>query len=273
MVAHPLELPDGRLLMPSKVAGRDRLLMALLGKEPVPLLVDSFEETALPAVQLGKYGLAFTMGSGSRRRLRLADLEDGSARLTRTDLAVQTEGLTALAGTPDGKTLYFVQSRQVYEVPADGSRAPEKVEKGDAVAVDPRTGALLIQRFEGSGSRLYRMARPGPGTLEAVQPQSGALRLAPVPLASAAIDHDGRVLVTTAAPNSCHWQTALLGSDGKLQPIPVGFDGDVIPAGWSKDGKVLAMGLAKHSDLWRFTPRDPARRVNEARGTPAPAVQ
>ena len=73
------------------------------------------------------------------------------------------------------------------------------------------------------------------------------------------------MLVTTATPDSCHWQTALLGTDGKLQPIPVGFDGDVIPAGWSKDGKILAMGFAKHSDLWRFTPRDPSRRVNEAR--------
>src|SRR5262249_18107699 len=53
-VAHPLELPDGRLLMPTKVAGRDRLVMALQGEIRVPLLLDSPEETALPAVRLGK---------------------------------------------------------------------------------------------------------------------------------------------------------------------------------------------------------------------------
>lgn len=263
-VALPLELPDGRLLMPTKVAGRDRLVMALLGKERVPLLLDSREETSLPAVRLGKDRLAFTMGSDSGRRLRLAVLEDGSARLEPTDLGIQRASLDALAGTPDGKTLYFVQSRQVYEVPADGSRPPQKVEAGDAVAVEPRTGALLLQRFDGSGNRLFRLPRPG-GQLEAVQVQPGTLRLAPVTLAGAAIHPDGRVLVTTAAPDSCYWQTALLGPEGKLQPLPVAFNGDVIPAGWSKDGKILAMGFATFSDLWTFTPRGSAGRASAAR--------
>jgi len=262
--SHPLELPDGRLLMPTKVAGRDRLLMAILGKDPLPLLVDNPEETSLPAVRLGKDRLAFTIGSGSRRRLGLAAFEDGGARLMRTDLGIQSDGLTALAGTSDGKTLYFVQARQVYEVPADGNRPPKKVEEGDAVAVDPRTGALLIQRFEGSGTRLFRLPSAG-GSVEAFQVQPGALRLAPVALAGAAIDRDGRVLVTTALPDACFWQTGLLGPDGKLQPLPVNFVGDVIPAGWSADGKVLALGLANFSDLWRFTPRRPAGPASAAR--------
>ncbi len=252
-VAHPLELPDDRLLMPTKAAGRDRLVITRLGKDLVPLLMDSREETSLPAVRLGKDRLAFTMGSGQARRLRLAVLEDGGARLEHTDLGIQSASLDALAGAPDGKTLYFVQSRQVYEVPADGSRPPRKVESGDAVAVEPRTGALLIQRFDGSGTRLFRLPRPGV-QLEEVQVQPGALRLVPVALAGAAIHPDGRVLVTTAAPDSCYWQTALLGPEGKLQRLPVDFHGDVIPAGWSKDGKVLAMGFATYSDLWRFTP-------------------
>ena len=263
-VAHPLELPDGRLLLPTKVAGRDRLVDDPPGQGPVPLLLDSREETALPAVLLGKDRLAFATGSGSRRRLRFAALEDGGAHLEPTDLGIQSEGLTDLAGTADGKTFYFVQSRQVYEVPADGSRPPQKVAAGDAVAVDPRTGALLIQRFEGSGSRLFRLPRPA-GQLEGVPVQPGALRLAPVTLAGAAIDRDGRVLVTTAAPDSCHWQTALLGPEGNLQPLPVNFNGDVIPAGWSKDGKILAMGFANFADLWRFTPRGPAGRAGAAR--------
>src|SRR5262249_53888220 len=159
-VAHPLELPDGRLLMPTKVAGRDRLVMALQGEIRVPLLLDSPEETALPAVRLGKDRLAFTSSSGSGRRLRIALLEEGRARLEDTDLGIQRQRLAALASTPDGKTLYFVQSRQVYEVPADGSRPPQEVDAGDAVAVEPRTGALLIQRFDGSGTRLFRLPRP-----------------------------------------------------------------------------------------------------------------
>jgi hypothetical protein len=86
-----------------------------------------------------------------------------------------------------------------------------------------------------------------------------------VTLGGAAIHADGRVLVTTAAPDSCHWQPALLGAEGKLQPLPVVFNGDVIPAGWSKDGKVLAIGLGNFADLWRFTPHGPADRASAAR--------
>jgi hypothetical protein len=196
--------------------------------------------------------------------LRLAALEAGGARLEDTDLGIKSESLDALASTPDGKTLYFVQARQVYQVPTDGSKPPQKVEAGDAVAVEPRTGGLLIQRFDGSGSRLFRLPQPG-GRLEAVPVESGTLRLAPVPLGGTAIHADGRVLVTFAAPDSCHWQTALLGPDRKLQPLPVDFNGDVIPAAWSKDGKVLAMGFGNYSDLWRFTPRNPAGRAGAAR--------
>jgi hypothetical protein len=262
-VTHPLELPDGGLLMPSKVAGRDRLV-ALRGKVRVPLLLDTREETSLPAVRLGKDRLAFTTGSGSGRRLRLAVLEDGGARLEPTDLRIPSARLDALAGSSDGKTLYFVQSRQVYQVPADGSEPPHKVDAGDGVAVEPATGALLIQRFTGSGTRLLRLPRPG-GPLEEVQVPSGTLRLAPVTIAGTTIHPDGRVLVTTDPSDCCHWQTALLGPEGKLQPLSVAFNGDVIPAEWSKDGKILAIGFATFSDLWRFTPRSSAGRASAAR--------
>jgi hypothetical protein len=210
---------------------------------------------------LGKDRLAFSAGSGGKRHLRLATFEEGVARLEPTDLGVQSERLEALASTPDGRTLYFVQSRQVYEVPADGSKAPQKVVAGDAVAVEPKTGNLLIQRFEGAGTRLFRLLLPG-GKLEAMPVQPGPLRLAPVPLSGAAFHPDGRLLVTTATQDSCHWQTTLLGPDGRLQPLRVDFNGDVIPAGWSKDGKVLAMGFGNFCDMWLFTP---ARQANTAR--------
>jgi len=36
-VNQPVEFPDGRVLLPSKLAGRDRLLAAAPRKEPVPL--------------------------------------------------------------------------------------------------------------------------------------------------------------------------------------------------------------------------------------------
>ena len=261
-VALPLELPDGRLLMPTKAAGRDRLVSALLGKTRVPLFPDNPEETALPAALVGKDRLAYTSGSGDGRRLRLASLEGGGARVEPTDLGIQGRRPSSLASTPDGKTLYFARARRIYEVPADGSRPPREVEAGDAVAVEPRTGALLVQRFDGSGTRLYRLPMPA-GRLQEVPIRPGALRLAPVTLAGAAAHPDGRVLVTIASPDSCHWQTAVLGPGGDLRALPVDFHGDVIPAAWSKGGKVLAMGFANSSDLWRFTPARPEGRAGE----------
>lgn len=256
-IAYPLELPDGRLLLTTKVAGRDRLVTALPGRDPVPLLDDSSAETAPPAALLGRDRLAFVVGSGSRRRLRLATWEEGHVRLEPTVLGVHCDDLDALAGAADGKTLYFVQSRQVFAIPADGSGSPQKLAAGDGVAVDPRDGSLLIQRFDARGGRLARLPRPG-AQLEEV-PIEGPLRLAPVTLAAGVIGVDGRVLVAAAPNDTLFWRPALRGADGKLQLLPVNFGGDVIPTGWSKDGKVLAMGYALRGELWRFAMQDGPR--------------
>ena len=50
---YPAELPDGRVVLPSKVWGRDRLLVAVAGKDPVPLLEQHKGETAPPVVLVG----------------------------------------------------------------------------------------------------------------------------------------------------------------------------------------------------------------------------
>jgi hypothetical protein len=251
VVVHPLILPGGQLLLPVKVAGRDQLMVASPGKRGIPLF-HGHEETTLPAVLLGSNRLAFTMYVGNRRRLRIATLQDGNAMLEPIDLGVDSADLDALTSTADGKLLYFVRFRQIYEVPSDGSRPPRKIEAGDGVAVDPRTGGLLIQRFLGDGVHLFRLAAPG-SPLEEVQVESGGLRLAPVPMAARAIDQDGRVLVTVAPADTAFWQACLLLPGGKLQLLPVHFDGDVYPTGWYKDGRIVGMGYPFYGELWRFT--------------------
>src|SRR5262249_18651207 len=107
-VGQPLELPDGRVLVPSKAAGRNQLLASLRGKDPTPLLENSNEETAPPAVLVGQNRLALMVGPGKERRLRLAALDDDSVRLEPVELGVMERGLIALAAAPDGKTLYYV---------------------------------------------------------------------------------------------------------------------------------------------------------------------
>jgi hypothetical protein len=141
----------------------------------------------------------------------------------------------------------------LHQVPSDAGRPPEKIGAGDGVAVDPRTGALLIQRFDNRGAHLFRLAKPGARLVE-VPVAPGPLRLGPVTLAAGAVHEDGRVLVTAASGESVFWRPAVLGPEGRLQPLPVKFDGDVIPSAWTKDGKVLGMGYALRGELWRFAP-------------------
>jgi hypothetical protein len=250
----PVELPDGRVLLPSTVSGRDRLLAGLAGKDPLPLL-EQGGETAPPAVLLGERRLAFLQGSGKNRKLKVAELEDDQARIAHTLKGVPGEGLTGLSATPDGRTLYYVHAGQVWEVPADGSRAPRKVGPGDGVAVYPRTGELLLQKFEKTGVRLYKVPRGG-GERREVKVVPGSWRLAPEGVGSRAIDEEGRVLVAATAKDSWFWRVALLDpASGKLAPILVEFDGEIFPANWGKGGKVLGMGYPIKGELWRLTPR------------------
>ncbi len=250
-IGYPLELPHGRVLLPSKAAGRDRLLVARPGEAPVPLLDDSRLETSPPATLVGQWRLAFLAGSDQKRRLRLATLEDEGVRLEPIDLDVAGAELTALTASPDGKTLYYVQARQVYEVAANGSETPRKLAPGDAIAVYPATGDLLIQRFEKVGFRLARLPRPS-GPLQEVPLKLGKVRPAPLTIGGAAIDRDGRVLMASTTKDSSFLRPAILRPDGELQPIAAAYEGDIYPAGWSKDGKVLGMGYSYRCELWRF---------------------
>jgi hypothetical protein len=250
----PVELPDGRVLLPSKASGRQRLVAGLPGKDPLPLLEQDKGESAPPAVLVGQRRLAFVAGSGTGRQLKLAELEDDQVHIVRSLKDVPARELKGLAAAPDGKTLYYVHASQVWEIPTDGSRPPRPVGPGDSVAVHPVTGELLVPRFEQTGVRLYRVPRPA-GAAQEVQVPAGPLRLAPTPVGARAIARDGRVLVTVASKDSWFWRAALLDpAAGTLAPIRVEFDGDIYLANWGRDGKVLGLGYTYKSELWRLTP-------------------
>jgi DNA-binding beta-propeller fold protein YncE len=177
-------------------------------------------------------------------------------RLVDTVKGVPGYGLTGLAASPDGKTLYYVHANQVWEVPADSSRTPRKVEPGDGVAVHPVTGDLLIQRFETAGVRLYQLPRQG-GPRKEIKAQAGPLRLAPSPIGARALDRNGRALVATASKDSWFWRPAVLDpAKGTLEPIRVEFDGDIYLTNWGRDGKILGMGYTYKSELWRLAPQE-----------------
>jgi hypothetical protein len=63
---HPLSLTDGRTLLAVPYAGGSRLLAASAGKDPHPLIQTS-EETLMPAAVLPNGQLAFMLGSGAQQ--------------------------------------------------------------------------------------------------------------------------------------------------------------------------------------------------------------
>ncbi|MFO0880584.1 MAG: serine/threonine-protein kinase [Gemmataceae bacterium] len=254
-VGHPIELGDGRVVFPSKVAGRDRLMMVHGDGVPVPLLEGFPEETAPPITRVGSKGLAFLVGSGDERSVRLATLDGDQAmpRLEADSLAIRGKGITALAASPDGKTLYYVQNQEIRQVATDGSKASSRVAAGKGVAVYPETGELLIQQVHRGGVRLSRLGNDGQPVKE-IPVKSGTFRILPMPIPSGAINQEGKILVATTTRDSFYWGAGVLTPDGMIEPVATSYDGDIYPAGWCRGNQVLAMGYSLRTELWRLTP-------------------
>jgi tRNA A-37 threonylcarbamoyl transferase component Bud32/Tol biopolymer transport system component len=255
VVMSPVQLPDGRIIVPSLVSGRRRLLVASAAGN-LRSLVESSEAASPPAVLVGDSLVAFVSGGGGKRpTISLASVADGRIvkRLESTTGAVPQ----GLAASPDGRTLYYVDAGSVFSVDIDkGEKAPpRKLRAGNGVAVDPKRQELLVQLNEKDGVKLVAVPLAG-GAERPVIYQTSTLRLTPLPLSAGAVGPDGRVVVTAASKDSWYWGPALLDPlTGAVERVPVIFDGDVQATTWSRDGSLLGMGVAMRSQLWRFRER------------------
>jgi predicted Ser/Thr protein kinase len=256
---HPVEIPGGQILLPSKVSGRDRLLLAKPPKDLAPLLSLGLGlETRLPATfvprsQTEPNRLAFVADDD----VRLGVLPEGERGVDNAKRVMSAKGLSALAAAPDGSKLYFVRDKRIWSVDCNGEHE-EEVAKGDGVAVHPTDGRLLVTRFEGKeeGVRLFWVQAGGQVEAVEVQPPR-ELRLAPDGIGGRAISRDDKVLVTVESPDRWTWRTALLDlKTGVLQtPIDTPSTGDIYRANWNVNyDRVIGSHLVLRCRLWRFTP-------------------
>jgi len=243
-------LQDGRVVFTSQVAGRRRLLIAGLGKDPVPLL-ETQEETSTPAAPVGGGQLAFVIGTSSNQAIGLASIANG--RIIRR-LERASGVISGIAAFPEGQTIYYTASRSVWSIPVEGGE-PNRLGAGDSVTVDPVHHELIVRLDEKDGVRLVRMpltgapVRPIPlaGDVHLV---SGAGQLNPT-----AVGKDGRILVQAAAGSMWAWPAGVLNPEtGSVQILKFGYPADMPSPGWSPDGKVVAVAEAIRSSLWRFRP-------------------
>ncbi len=249
-----LPLPDGRVLLTGRIVGRDRVMVMAPGKDPVPFVATD-EETTGPLAMVGEDTFVFVAGTVPTRTLALASVADGRIirRLTRVDAGA----ILALAGSPDGTTIFYVDSGTVWSVPA-GDGEPRKIRGGNSVAVDPRGRDLLIALNETAGARLIRM--PISGGSEQVVPLPSGLRLAPVALSGHAIGRDGRIAVKVAPIDSWFWPSVIFDpATGRVERIPGGDRADMSSAGWANDGRLVTRASTLQGSLWRFSPENAAR--------------
>jgi hypothetical protein len=243
------QLPDGRVVLDSVIAGRSRLVAARPGGEAVPF-IETKEETSFPGCRVGEGEFAFLLGPPDRAVVAVASIADG--RIVRRVDGIPGGEVGDLAASPDGKTLYYTAARSVWAISAGGGQ-PRRVASGDAIAAHPNGRDLIVRLREKEGNRLLRV--PVSGGAEQPIPFQSALRLSPTPMSPNAIGKDGRVVLSVTTPDSWFYGAGILDPrSGKLERIPMNFSGDLLAPGWQDDGHILSSAWPLRATLWRFRP-------------------
>jgi len=245
----PVELADGRLLVPSLLAGHARLLAGKPHGDFVPL-IETREDTLPPVTRVGDNQVAFMIGSGSSQTIALASASDG--RIHRRLKGVAGVLVNFLAASPDGATIYYVSSGDVWAIPAtDGT--PRKIHAGDGLAVDPNGREIIVNLNEKEGVRLVRVSLQDGSARKISLP--GNVRPSPYALGGNAMDRSGKLLVGIVPPDSWFWAAAILDlKSGSATRIPLNYTGDTFYMAWARDGRALAVGEELVAHLWRFRP-------------------
>jgi predicted Ser/Thr protein kinase len=250
LVTSPVQLPDGSFLLPMQILGRRRLLLASRGAE-LRSFLDAAEQATPPAAVVGDKWLAFLSGNaGKPPLLTLASLADG--RIVRRLEASAGIAPQSLAASPDGRTLYYIEAGSLFAVGLEGDK-PRRLRPAAGVAVDLHTvpPSLVLQVAERDGLRLIRTNLAG--TSELPLPFQSPLRLATVPLSTAAVAPDGRIAVTVTSADSFFRGPAVADPvTGAVEKVPIAFDGDIFYPAWCRDGSLLGVGVSLRSSLWRF---------------------
>ena len=240
-----LPLAEGRVAAVSRTSGVTRVVVIAPGQAPVPLI--PFDgETQGPLAALGKDRVMMYSGRDFDTLL-VADVSTGrvSGRLP------GFKDRTAIAGSPDGGTIYYVEASGVWSMPAAGGPA-KRIRDGDAVAADPTGRYLVIETDAIDRTHLFHV--PLDGSPEYEIPIKSTIPIAPNSIHSAAIGPDGRIGVAGVSPALWHWLGGLLDpTTGVVEWLPTGRDHD-INIMWSPEGKIVALGEDLRSGLWRLKP-------------------
>ena len=177
----------------------------------------------------------------------LVSVADG--RVVRRLESTRGIGMNAMAGSPDGKTIYYSSEGTVWAVSADGGE-PRKIGSGDNLAAHPNGKEIVTIRDEGAILNLYRI--PLSGGADQRIPFNTDLHLN-ASISPAAIRGDGKIAITVLRPDSWWDELAILDpTTGKVERLNVPYSGDAIAPAWTADGRMSGSGLLIEGSLWRF---------------------
>ena len=243
-----VSLPDGRTIISMPSLGRRRLMALANGKNPVPLVVTT-EETAPPMTAAGPRGIAFMIGPPPRTTIGVAETATG--RMT-SRITPGKGRISAIASSPDGKTLYFSASGKIWSVPSAGGDS-RFLRGGDSVTADPGGRGLVISTVESSKIRLFRV--PLDGGNESEITTDGSVRLAPLDTNPGALNADGRLLVQLTPPDTWFFVPGILDTNtGHLSRMRAEQMSNASSLSWTRDGRIVGLRTRYFATLWRFQP-------------------
>src|SRR5262249_42276208 len=223
--SHTVELFDGRVIVPAVISGHPRLMLAKRNKLATSL-IDTSDDTSGPITLMGKDQIAFIIGSGREKSVAVASLAD--RRILRKISVPDAGSIVQLAASVDGTILYYVSGNTLWAVSPMGGE-PRKIAPANSVAVHPNGREIILQRIGPNLSvRLFRLYT---ATGSEEETKIGAdVRMGDVPLATNAINKDGKILVTTALDNNTwYWQLSIFDPiTGQAKHVPTDFAGDLL---------------------------------------------
>ena len=240
-----LPLSDGRFLTSVRSGGTTRVVVEGWDSDPVEFLA-SGEPSDFPIATLGPDRVMMRTTGPAGVALTIAYTTNGriAGRIPGFDHDV-------VAGSPDGKTIYYADSGAIWAMPSAGGAA-RRLHDGDAVAPSPDGRYLVIQLAGAGRVRLIRLPVNG-GPVQEI-PVASPLPIASNLLMPNAVGPDGRILVEVGPQGLWYWPPAILDPrNGSLTIVPPGAAFDSW-AGWSADGKAVATARSLQSTLWRFRP-------------------
>jgi hypothetical protein len=180
----------------------------------------------------------------------IASVTDG--RIVRRLESTRGGRTNSIAGSPDGKALYYVTDGTLWTMPVDGG-TPRKLGAADLVAANPNGRDVVVMRTEKDGSHLVRIPLATNEAEQAVPYASTLLLNATFP--PTAVRADGRISIAVVRPDSWWEEPAILDpKTGQVEKLNVPFAGDIFAIGWTPDGAMVAAGMPMHGSLWRFRP-------------------